>query len=98
MRRLASIISLCLVGSMVVTALGQSNSSMSVRSASTLRMNAALSLISQLTLEEKVDLLGGVDGFSFAMFRALSCRVSRWPMVRLACATLDQPPRLPGRY
>ena len=62
MRKLYSIIVLSILISNVVGALGQSPASPSLRSSTEVERRVD-SLLGQMTLEEKIDLLSGVDGF-----------------------------------
>ena len=62
MRKLCSIIVLSILISNVVGALGQSPAAPSLRSSAEVERRVE-SILSQMTLEEKIDLLGGVDGF-----------------------------------
>src|SRR5216683_7767809 len=62
MRRLCSLVVLCLITSIVSSTLGQSPALPSLRSSGEVERRVE-SILSQMTLEEKIDLLGGVDGF-----------------------------------
>src|ERR1700674_5738910 len=62
MRKLCSITALSILISNVVGVLGQSPAAPSLRS-STVIDGRVDSLLGQMTLEEKIDLLSGVDGF-----------------------------------
>ena len=62
MRRLYSIVALSFVTSTVFSALAQSPATPSLRSSGEVERRVE-SILSQMTLEEKIDLLGGVDGF-----------------------------------
>jgi beta-glucosidase len=62
LRKLLSIVLLPILISSLVGALGQSPASPSLRSATEVERRVD-SILSQMTLEEKIDLLSGVDGF-----------------------------------
>src|SRR6266567_1500485 len=62
MRKLYSIITVSIIISSVVVALGQSPAGSALRSSAEVERRAD-SILSQMTLEEKLALLGGVDGF-----------------------------------
>jgi len=62
MRKLYSIIVLSVLVSSVVGVLGQSPASTSLRSSTEVERRVE-SLLGQMTMEEKIDLLSGVDGF-----------------------------------
>lgn len=62
MRKPCSIIVLSILISSVVGALGQSPAATSLRSSAEVERRVDAILI-QMTLEEKIDLLGGIDGF-----------------------------------
>src|SRR5216117_2095786 len=51
------------------------------------------SILSRMTLQQKIDMLGGVDDFYIRDFPDLNLLASRWPMGHSACATTD--PRQP---
>src|SRR6266850_3058513 len=78
MRKLYSIIVLSLLISNVVGALGQSPAAPSLRSSTELERRVE-SILSQMTLEEKLDLLGGVDGFFIRDIPRLN-----WPRLKMA--------------
>src|SRR5258705_11397590 len=62
MRQLCSIVVLSSLISNVVGAMGQSSAAPSLRSSNEVERRVD-SILGQMTLEEKIDLLGGVDGF-----------------------------------
>ena len=45
-------------------------------------------IVSKMTLEEKIDLLGGVDGFFTRGVPHSMCHASKWRMDHLECVTL----------
>src|SRR5713226_6637525 len=78
MRRLCSLVVLCLITSIVSSTLGQSPALPSVRSSAEVERRVD-SIFSQMTLEEKIDLLGGVDGFFIRDIPRLN-----WPRLKMA--------------
>src|SRR5216683_781366 len=78
MRRLCSLVVLCLLISNVMGALGQSPALPSLRSSGEVERRVE-SILSQMTLEEKIDLLGGVDGFFIRDIPRLN-----WPRLKMA--------------
>lgn len=77
MRRLCLIVAFSFITSML-TAFAQSPASPSMRSSSEVARRVE-SILSQLTLEEKIDLLGGVDGFFIRDVPRLN-----WPRLKMA--------------
>ena len=57
--------------------------------APTTTTRTADAIVQQMTLDEKLDLLGGVDGFFIRDIPRLTFLVSKWPMAQLAFATSD---------
>ncbi len=78
MRRLCSLVVLCLITSIVSSTLGQSPALPSLRSSGEVERRVE-SILSQMTLEEKIDLLGGVDGFFIRDIPRLN-----WPRLKMA--------------
>src|SRR5882762_6970705 len=78
MRRLCSLVALSFITSTAAGALGQSPASPSVRSSAEVERRVE-SILSQMTLEEKIDLLGGVDGFFIRDIPRLN-----WPRLKMA--------------
>src|SRR5882762_4555441 len=78
MRRLCSLVALSFITSTAAGALGQSPASPSVRSSAEVERRAE-SILSRMTLEEKIDLLGGVDGFFIRDIPRLN-----WPRLKMA--------------
>jgi beta-glucosidase len=78
MRRLCSIIAFSFMTSTVLSVFAQSPASTSMRSSIEVTRRVE-SILSQLTLEEKIDLLGGVDGFFIRDVPRLN-----WPRLKMA--------------
>jgi beta-glucosidase len=78
MQRFCSIIVLASLISTAVCALGQSLAAPSPRSSGEVERRVS-SILSQMTLEEKIDLLGGVDGFFIRDIPRLN-----WPRLKMA--------------
>ena len=78
MRRLCSLVVLCLITSIVSSTLGQSPALPSLRSSGEVERRVE-SILSQMTLEEKIGLLGGVDGFFIRDIPRLN-----WPRLKMA--------------
>jgi beta-glucosidase len=78
MRRLSSIVALSFFTSTVFSGLAQSPAASSLRSSGEVERRAE-SILSQMTLEEKIDLVGGVDGFFIRDIPRLN-----WPRLKMA--------------
>jgi beta-glucosidase len=55
-------------------------------------------MVAKLTLEQKIELLGGVDGMFTHAMPPSACRASRCPTLRWACAPGDRPRPMPAAW